>query len=375
MAGIKVTPVENRSDMKRFVDFPWEVYRGDLNWIPPLKREVHRLLNIRKHPFWKFSERTLFLAERGSQVIGRIAGIIDGNYNAQYHEKMGAWGFFECMDDQEAAEALFSSVEGWAVRKGMAFLRGPLSPSLNYEAGTLIRNFSYPPTLLMTYNPPYYIRLITESGFKKENDLLSFWVDRNLRIPDWVIPLVERMRKKKGLWVRPSNPKDFRSELALIWNLYNACWSQNWGHVPPSQDEANEMGRNLNRIIDPDLVFFVYYKTEPVGVGFALPDWNTVLKRLNGRIGPLDLLKIPKYKKEIHGLRGFMFGVREEYRQLGFPIAAFDYMNRLLRQQNRYQYMELGWTLEDNDAINQFFREGGLEVYRKYRIFRKDLSP
>jgi len=373
MTDVIAAPVTNRLDMERFVDLPWEVYRGDPNWIPPLKRDVHRLLDNSRHPFWRFSERILFLAKRGSKVVGRIAGIIDGNYNVHYHEKMGAWGFFECLDDPEAATALFSSVEGWACGKGLDFLRGPLNPSLNYEAGTLVQNFAYPPTLLMTYNPPYYIRLIEESGFQKEKDLFSFWVDKNLQIPEWATPVIEGIREKRDLWVRPGNPKEFASELALIWNLYNACWSHNWGYVPPSQEEAAEIGRNLKRIIDPDLVFFVYYKSEPVGVGFALPDWNPVLKKLNGKIGLLGLVKILKYKKEINGLRGFMFGVREECRQLGLPIAAFDHMYRLLTQQNRYQYMELGWTLEDNDPINEMFREGGLEVYRKYRIYKKPL--
>ncbi len=373
MTEIRVSPVKNRSDMKRFINLPWEIYRDDPNWIPPLKRDVRRLLNVRKHPFWDFSRQTLFLARRGTKVVGRIAGIIDGNYNFQFDEKMGTWGFFECMDDMDAALALFSSLSHWAQEKGMNALRGPVNPSLNYEAGTLVHNFTYPPTLLMTYNPPYYGKLIEAAGFKKEKDLLSFWVDRNLKVPEWVTPLVALVRKKKDIRIRRGNPRSFKSELALIWELYNDCWSKNWGHVPPSEKEAAEMGRNLKWIIDPDLVFFMYYKDEPVGVGFALPDWNSVLKRLNGGISPWKLINIVKYKNEIRGLRGFMLGVKEEYRQLGFPMAAFDYMYRLLRKHKRYQYMELGWTLQDNDPINRLFREGGLEIYRRYRIFNKPL--
>lgn len=373
MSAVRITPVESRPDMALFVDFPWQVYQNDPNWVAPLRRDVYRLLDVRRHPFWEFSHRILFMARRGETVVGRIAGIIDGNYNKVWNEKMGAWGFFECMDDEEAAEALFEAVATWARNNRMAFLRGPLNPSLNYEAGTLIENFHYPPTLLMTYNPAYYQGLIQAAGFTKEKDLLSFWVDRNLKIPDWVIPLLERTRREKSIRIRPGNRSQFGKELELIWTLYNACWSKNWGHVPPSHNEAAEMGRNLKRIIDPDLVFFLYHMDEPAGVGFALPDWNPVLKKLNGKVGLLDLFKIGHYKKSINGMRGFMFGIKEEYRQMGFPLAAFDYTYRLLKNQNRYQYMELGWNLEDNDPINRLYLEGGLEIYRRYRIFRKPL--
>lgn len=373
MTHVNVFPVESRSDMAYFVDLPWTIYQDNPNWIPPLKRDVHRLLDVRKHPFWAFSRQALFLARRGEQVVGRIAGIIDSNYNTQTGEKMAVWGFFECLDDEAAALALFSAVTDWANQNGMHFLRGPLNPSLHYGAGILINNFEYPPTLLLTYNPSYYKKLIEGAGFIKEKDLLSFWVDKNLRIPDWLTTLLARINEKADIQIRTADKKRFQSELELVLDLYNTSMFRNWGQVSMSLNEAKEMGKSLKRVIDLDLVFFIYYKDEPVGVGFALPDWNCVLKRLNGRVGLLGLFKILKYKNKINGLRGFMFGIKEEYHQLGFPVAAFNYMYRLLRQQTKYHYMELGWTLEDNDPINRLFFDGGLKVYKQYRIFRKAL--
>jgi len=150
MAGIEIITVEGGSELKAFIDLPWRIYAQYPNWVPPLKKEVRRILDPRGHPFWEFSERILFLARRGSETVGRIAGIIDRNYNQCHNEKMGIWGFFECTDDPEAAAALFMSVETWALQKRMIFLRGPLSPSMNYETGLLIEGFDYPPAVGMT---------------------------------------------------------------------------------------------------------------------------------------------------------------------------------------------------------------------------------
>ena len=153
MAGIEIITVERRSELKDFIDLPWKIYAEYPKWVPPLKKEVRRMLDPGIHPFWEFSERILFLARRGSETVGRIAGIIDRHHNEFHGEQMGIWGFFECADDPEAAASLFSSVETWVRRKGMTFVRGPLNPSINYEVGLLIEGFDYPPALMMTYNP------------------------------------------------------------------------------------------------------------------------------------------------------------------------------------------------------------------------------
>jgi hypothetical protein len=274
----------------------------------------------------------------------------------------------------EAGRALFSAVEEWGCERGMSFLRGPLNPSVNYEVGTLIENFRYPPTLMMTYNRPYYSSLIEAAGFRKEKDLFSYWVDRNLRTPEWVLPLVERLKQKSGVRIRHARREDFDAELGLIREIYNAAWSGNWGYVPMTEAEAREMGRALKPVVDPALVVFVYVNDQPIGVGFALPDWNPILKQLDGRIGPLGLCRIMRRKRTIKGLRGFIFGIKPEYQNLGVPILAYDYASRFLRSNSPYQYMELGWILEEN-PINDFIGQwGGLPVYRRYRIYGKAIG-
>ena len=374
MAGIEIIRVERRSELRDFINLPWKIYAEYPKWVPPLKKEVRRMLDPSMHPFWEFSERILFLARRGSETVGRIAGIIDHHHNGIHDEKMGIWGFFECADDPEAATSLFSSVETWVRRKGMTFLRGPLNPSINYESGLLIEGFDYPPALMMTYNPPYYPRLVESCGFTKEKDLFAFRIDGTYQLPEWLDRLAERMAQKSGIHIRGFRLADPTPELALVREIYNDCWSGNWGYVPLTDHETMEIGKNMVKIADPDLAFFIYYEDEPAGVCLILPDINPLLKRLNGRIGLSGLLKILRYRQEITGLRCLLFGIKEKYRQLGLPMLAFRHLYEVVKRKEKYRYLELGWTLEDNESINFLIEEAGARIHKKYCIFRKPLS-
>jgi len=373
MAEIEIIAVEGRSALKDFIDLPWSIYAAYPNWVPPLKKEVRRILDPHSHPFWEFSERILFLARRGSKTVGRIAGIIDRHSNQVHNEKVGVWGFFECVDEPEAAAALFTAVETWARQKGMTFLRGPLSPSMNYESGLLIEGFDYPPVVGMAYNPPYYLQLVESCGFTKEKDLLAFLIDGEYRLPDWMERLARRTAQKKGVRIRQVDPKRLDAEFALIREIYNDSWSGNWGFVPLTANEMRGIQKSVQPFADPELVFFMYYDDEPAAVCVIFPDVNTLLKRLNGRIGLSGLLKALLYRREIKGLRLLMFGIKEKYRQLGLPMLAFHHIYAVARENKNYRNLEMGWTLEDNESINSLIEETGAKRYKKYRIFRKHL--
>jgi hypothetical protein len=374
MPGIEIIPVEDGAALKDFIDLPWRIYAEYPNWVPPLKKEVRRMLDPREHPFWEFSERILFLARRGPETVGRIAGIIDQRYNEHHNEKMGIWGFFECADDPEAARALFSSVEAWAHQKGMTFVRGPLSPSMNYETGLLIEGFNYPPAVGMTYNPQYYLKLIESSGNVKEKDLLAFLIDGEYRLPDWMESLAERTARKKGVCIRHVDPKKMDAEFDLIREIYNDSWSGNWGFVPLTNNEMRDIQKSVKPFADPGQVFFMYYDDDPAAVCVIFPDVNPLLKCLDGRITPIGLLKALIQWRKINGLRLLMFGIKEKYRQLGLPMLAFHHIYEIAREQKKkYRSLEMGWTLEDNESVNALTMETGAKVYKKYRIFRKSL--
>jgi hypothetical protein len=377
--GIAVSPdvqlvvVRTRGQLRQFVDLPWRIYEGDPNWVPPLKADVRKTLDTARHPFWQFAERELFLAFRGKEPVGRIVALVDRNYNQFHGEKMGAWGFFECQDDPAVANALFGAAEDWVSSRGMSFLRGPLNPSTNYEVGMLIDGFQYPPAVMMTYNPRYYVDLASAFGLEKEKDLIALLMEPQNCPAERVGRLAERIRRNNNVTVRSAERKNFASELALIKELYHASWSRNWGFVPMTDAEIDEAGRTLMRILDPDLVIFVYYHAEPAGICIILPDINPLLKRLNGRIGIRGLLLAWHYRHEIQGLRAILLGFKHQYQHLGLPLVVFDHLNRVIRRKTQYKYLELGWNLEDNEGINRFDKEIGGRVYKRYRIFRKEL--
>ncbi|MFO7643890.1 MAG: acyl-CoA N-acyltransferase [Desulfosarcina sp.] len=373
MPDIEIITVEKNSELNAFINLPWKIYAGYPQWVPPLKKEVRRMLAPGIHPFWEFSERILFLARRGLEVVGRIAGIIDHHHNDVHSEAMGIWGFFECAPDPEAAASLFASVEIWVRGKGMTFLRGPLNPSVNYDLGLLIDGFDNPPAIMMPYNPPYYEGLVESCGFAKEKDLFSFLIQRPYQLPEWLDRLAERMAAKKSVHIRGFRLKDPTPELALVREIYNDSWSGNWGYVPLSDHETIEIGKGMAKIADPDLAFFIYHENEPAGVCLILPDINPLLKRLNGRIGLLGPLKVLLYRHEITGLRCLAFGIKEKYRQLGLPLLAFRYLYDVVRKKGKYHSLELGWTLEDNESVNFLIEEAGARVRNTYRVFSKTL--
>ena len=373
MAGVSIIPVKSKQEMKIFVDLPWELYQDDPYWIPPVKSQVAKLLTPGSHPFWQFSRRELYLALRGYEVVGRIAAIVDDHHNDYQKEKMGIWGFFECRRDPEAAAALLGTAIQWVRREGMEFIRGPLNPSLNYEAGLLVQGFESRPTFLMTYNPPYYHELVKLSGFRKEKDLFTYLSTRDDRLPEWALNLGERLAEKQEVVIRKMDPKHLDDEVHLLTRIYTDCWGDNWGFSPPTVAEIRDMVHAIYPIFDPELAFFLYVQGEPVGVCIVLPDVSPLLKRFNGKLGLGALIKKHLYWSEINGCRGFILGVKEEFRQMGAPLVALHYLLKAARNKLQYYYVEMGWSLEDNQAINLLYEESGLRPHKRYRIFRRDL--
>lgn len=371
--GLLIKNVTGRAEMRQFLSLPWEIYKDDPHWIPPLKSSVAEILDTKKHPFWKFSERELFLAKRNGKVIGRIVALVDHNYNRYHQERSGAWGFFECLQDSEATLGLFNAAEKWVKERGMSIIRGPLNPSSNYEIGTLIQGFTKVPALMMPYNPPYYLELIYGAGYRKEKDLFSYRITREFETPTWIFELSEKLCRNNDISIR--RPKKWkRDDIRLMCSIYKDCWAENWGFVPLTAAEEDELAKNLLFLIEPDLAFFIYYGEEPAGIGVLLPDFNPLLKRFNGNLGISALLKKFLYEKEIRGLRGLLFGVKAKYRQMGLHMVSIKHTLDVLDKMDKYQYAEMGWTLEDNDAINSLFAESGLHPDKRYRIYNKRLK-
>ncbi|MEO0069726.1 MAG: hypothetical protein ABIK18_02900 [candidate division WOR-3 bacterium] len=369
---VTLTEVKTPAQLRAFIQLPFCLYRNNQNWVPPLKSDVAALLDFHHHPFWEHADGTLFLAEREGKVIGRISAHIDHNYNNLWNEKLGSFGFFECIDDQEVANALFDAAAEWVKRRGMTVLRGPMSPSSNDEWGFLLEGFDKPPVIMMPYNPEYYLRLAENWGLRKAKDLFAFIKYADTPMPERLSALAERLRQNPRITVRPVNMRRLKSEMVIIRDLYNSSWEKNWGFSPMTEKEMDLLAKNLKTFADPNMVLLAFYDGKPAGLSITLPDMNQVLRHLNGKLGPLGLLKFLYYRRQITNARAIVFGFKAEFRRLGLPVLLFYETEQYMRRKN-YRWCELSWNLEDNRLINEFDQELGAKIYKKYRVMEKPI--
>jgi len=371
--GLTVRPVEDGHDLAAFVDLPWRIYREYPFWIPPLKREVRELLDPLRNPFWQHAERQLFLAwGTGPEPVGRIAAILDRHHDEVHGERAGFFGFFECLLDPDAAEALFEVAGAWCRARGARFLRGPASPSANDEYGFLLQGFSSYPTIMMPYTPPYYLEYADRSGFAKAMDLHCYLKPAQSGFPDRIERLMQRQRRRSRFTLRPFDPRHFDRDVAILKEVYNEGWERNWGFVPLTEAEMDLAARKLRDFYDPGMVVIGEHEGRPAGVCITVPNANEVLRHLNGRLGPIEALKFLRHRRRIRGTRAMIGGVKPAYRQTGL-IAELIY-ETIRRGFGRYEWCEIGWTLEENTDINRLAVEFGSMLYKKYRVYQKPLS-
>lgn len=368
MPGVEVVAVQNKKALSEFVELPYRLYRDDPNWVPPLRIAVKELLDRSKHPFYRNAEAEYFLARRNGEVVGRIAAIIDRAHNRVHQEEAGFFGFFESIDDRAVAEALLVQARQWVSDRGARFLRGPVSPSTNYECGMLVEGFEMSPMVMMTYNPRYYPVLMDQIGLHKAKDLLAYLSNSHRIEIERIDRIANRVLKTNGVRVRPINMKDFNGDVERVWEVYGKAWSRNWGFVPMSRDEFFAMGKEMKQILKPDLVLIGEVGDRVVGFAMALPDVNYALKPANGSLFPTGLLKILYHQRLIKSVRVLALGVVEEYRTSGVAAAFYATLVRNARRLG-YGDCEMSWILEDNVLMNRSLEVMGAKRYKTYRIY------
>ena len=369
---LQVKEVKNQQDLNTFVRLPLEIYKGDRYWVPPLIKD--QLLKVSpKHPFRSHSEMILFLAHRGGTLAGRIAGIIDHHYVEFHQEKVGFFGFFESLPDAEIATALLSTVADWLRGHGMERMAGPMNPSTNDECGLLIEGFDAPPCLMMPYNPRHYPSLVEDFGLSKRMDLYAYLLEETSFRLDRLDRITERLKKREPrLHVRPLNLRNFDHELRIIKEIYNQAWVKNWGFVPMTDEEINLLAKQLRPLTVPELVLFAYWEEEPVGFSVSLPDFNDVLKHLNGKIGLSGALKFLYYSKKIKKIRVMLLGVKQTFQKKGVEGLLYveTFRNGIKKG---YQRAECSWILEENVLMQHGIEAMGGKRYKTYRIYEMPL--
>jgi len=375
-----VHPVRGRRELAEFINLPWRIYRGDPNWIPPLKASVRAMVDPRRHPFYAGgadAEIELLLAREGREVVGRVAAILYHRHNRVHNENIAFFGFFESVDSPAVATELLGAVEAWARARGTTAVRGPANPSQNYECGLLVEGFDRPPVLMMTYNPLGYVGLIEGAGYAKAKDLYAYISPVHGASLERLERLADRTRRRNpGLTTRGANIKDFAGEVGLAKEIYNAAWEDNWGFVAVTDAEFDWLAKELKPIVLPELVRFAFVDGEPVALLLCLPDWNPVMGDLDGSPWrhPLRTLKhlLRSKASNQEGLRLVLLGVKEGFRDRGIEGVLLGEGLRVALDTG-YKWCEYSWILEDNELTKRAVRLMGGDLYKVYRMYQKDL--
>lgn len=374
MSSISVIPVSSKAQQKAFVRFAWDHYKGDPNWIPPLIHSIQELVNYRKHPFYENAQCQTFLAMDGDRIVGRIAAIIDHNHNRHHNEQRGMFGFFESTDDQNVANALFDTAKEWFAQKDIFLMRGPANPSQNYEWGMLTEGFDSPPTFLMTYNKPYYDKLVKGYGFEKAQDLLSY--EAPVTMLDSVDPkllfVATEATKRFNIDVRPISKKNFANDVGIFMKIYNSSLLAQWGFTPMSESELSATAANLKFLIATEMTTIAEIDGEGVGITFGLLDYNPLIKKIDGKLYPFGWLRLLWGRRKLKRVRLMSTNVSPEYQRWGLGIVL---MARMVPEVKEWgiETGEFSWVLESNKLSRGTIERGGLTANKTFRIY--DYTP
>lgn len=370
-----VTVGKDRRLQKQFVRLPWEIYERDPNWIPPLIMTLEEGVGFRRNPFYDRNRCECFLALKDQKVVGRVCALVNEGHNERFKERRGFFGFFECHDDSEAANLLFQEASRYLARQGMTDVRGPTNPSLNQEVGLLVEGFDVPPTFMMTYNRPYYERLITGFGFEKTQDLYAY--DGHIEMIADLDPklafVVAELKRRFNVNVRRFNLKRFTEEVNLFLDIYNRSLVGTWGFVPLSPEEVAHQAKGLKHLLVPELTTIIEVDGKPIGAGLGLLDFNPLIKKINGRLLPFGFLRLILGKRKLKRIRLMSTNVLPEYQKWGFGLLALERMLPDALEMG-IETGEFSWVLESNHLSRGSLERGGLTRSKTYRIYDRSLS-
>lgn len=378
---VDVRKVSSKADFKAFFEFPWTIYRGDPNWVPPLLSMRRELFDRQKGAAWEYMDGDLFTAWRGDQIVGTI-GVVENRRHNEFHAERIAWfGAFDVFDDQEAAHALFEAALAWARGRGLTALRGPQTFTTHEETGLLVEGFTRP-VILYSYNKPYYQRLVEAEGFTGVMDTYGYYLSAAKAIEIGTLDRLNRLstaiEKRNKIRVRMADPKNLKQEFQLFKELYNAAWEKNWSFVPMTPRELDVMVKSLGQFFDYHLSFFGYVDDEPAGMVMGLPDFNQVLQKAQPRPGTPELwtlLKAVYYWKVARIIdwgRVPLLGVKERFRGKGVDVVMYAALLRSMIE-NGYKHSDSGWILSTNQPMTGIAKNVGGEVYKVYRYYEKAL--
>jgi hypothetical protein len=375
-----VEPIEQPRDRLRFIKFPWQVYAGNAQWVPPLIFERRRYFDPAVNPFFRHADVQLFIARRGKRDVGTIAAFVNHAYNQFHGTQLGFFGFFEALPDSDAAAALLRAAEEWVRARGMPIIRGPINFATDNESGLLIDAFDEAPVVMTVYNPPYYRDFVEAGGYAKALDWYAYSIDRATLgggatedLPPKLLRALDIARRRSKASFRKVRMREFDQDLAKVREVYNRAWESNRDFVPMDDAEIDFLAGGLKPFIDPDLVWFAEVGERPVGVSITLPDLNQVVHKMNGRLLPFAWRHLVFGRSQIDTARFFAMGIIPEFRQRGID-AVFYYETFREAVRKGYGRAELSLIVEHNLPMRRPIEALGAHIAKTYRVYDKSLA-
>jgi hypothetical protein len=363
------------SQVRRFVEVPFRLYHNHSCWVPPIRRDVALALDRSRHPFYERSEADFFLASRNGRDVGRIAALENHPYNDHHDTRQADFYFFECEDDPEAAAALFDAVDDWARRRRLDRIVGPKGMTPLDPYGVLIDGFEHRQMMTMvSYNYPYYERLLGDLGFQKEVDFISCRLSKQtFRMPERVRRIAGRLKERGGFRVlRFRNKRELLEWAPRIGQAYNKAFVHNWEYHPLSSRQIDFLVENLMLVADPRLIKIIVHGDEVVGFLFTFPDISAALQRMRGRLLPFGILHITRELRRTRWLALNGAGILPEYQGCGGNALLYAELEQTVRNSG-YEYGHLTQIAESAVQMRRDLQELGAEPIKNHRVYRRRL--
>ncbi len=381
MAELSITPVLTKSDRKAFVDLPFRLYRDDPYWVPPLKGEALGLITPEKNGWFSHAKAQLFLARRDGRVVGRISAHIDTLGLETPAERgfgpgCGQWGLMDA-EDEGIFTALLATAEGWLREQGMTRALGPLSMSIWEEPGLLIQGYHQSPTVMMGHHKPEYRGWIERAGYQPVKQLITYELDITQEFPPLVKRIIRSGEANKSIVIREVNKNKFEEEAAIILDILNDAWSDNWGFIPLTPPEIKDVGVKLKPIVFNDLIRIAELDGKPVAFMITLPDLNEAIKPLDGNLLPFGWAKVLWWlrKPRVQTMRVPLMGVRKDLQSSRLAGQLAFMMIEAIRKASVTRYGatrgEIGWVLDDNQGMNSIATAIDSRVNKIYQVYER----